>query len=277
MAYFLLYLFTFIVLRKKGIHSNLIDFFFLLYPSFLLYSSLALRETLITFLMIFAIYFYIIKKNKLYSLLFSLPLFLIKIQNFLIFLLTVFVYSLLKKKSTLRYTLFFVGALFLVFMGDKIPFVSIFIERLDLYRYNLIAENFGYNWDLMETYDYQPFSVGFSMIPLMFKSFVYMLFKPFPWEATNLVQFIQSIENVVTIGLIIFVLKNKVHFPVIKEKILFLNIFLLISMTIYGLVSFNFGTAARFRFSFIVIYLVYYLFLIKSDRFYRNNLFFKYS
>ena len=53
MINFLFYLLSFTYLRKKGISSNSIDFFFLLYPSFLLYSSVALRETLILVFMIF--------------------------------------------------------------------------------------------------------------------------------------------------------------------------------------------------------------------------------
>ena len=51
----------------------------------------------------------------------------------------------------------------------------------------------------------------------------------------------------------------------IKQKILFLNCLLFVSMTINGLVVFNFGTAVRYKFPFIVIYFVYFLYLLKSD------------
>ena len=93
-----------------------------------------------------------------------------------------------------------------------------------------------------------------------------MLFKPFPWEATNLVQLIQSVENIVIAGLIFWILGKRAKTPVIKSKLLFLNILLILSMTIYGLVTFNFGTATRFRFPFIVVYLVFYLYLLRSDK-----------
>jgi hypothetical protein len=118
----------------------------------------------------------------------------------------------------------------------------------------------------MANYDYQPLEVGFSMIPLILKSFVYMLLKPLPWEATNLVQVIQSVENIFIVALIVWVVRIKVHSLIIKRKLVFLNIFLVLSMIIYGLVTFNFGTAARFRFPFIVTYLVFYLYLLRSDK-----------
>ncbi|SVD74645.1 uncharacterized protein METZ01_LOCUS427499, partial [marine metagenome] len=90
----------------------------------------------------------------------------------------------------------------------------------------------------MANYDYQPFTVGFPMIPLVLKSFIYMLIKPFPWEVTNLVQLIQSVENIFIIALIVWVLRKKVYTDIIKRKLIFLNILLILSMTIYGLVTF---------------------------------------
>ena len=266
MINFLLYLLSFVYLRKKGVSSNSVDFFFLLYPSFLLYSSLALRETLIVLFMILSVYFLLVEEKRFTALIFSLPLAIIKIQNFLIFILAYVVYMFLKKRSMPRYLIFFGAGLMIVLFGNRVPQINFFLEKIEYYRYNLIAENFGYNWDFMANYDYQPFEVGFSMIPLALKSFFYMLLKPFPWEATNLVQLIQSVENIFIILLIVWVLRKKVYLLIIKRKLLFLNILLVLSMTIYGLVTFNFGTAARFRSPFIVVYLVFYLYLLRVDK-----------
>tara|TARA_B100001971_G_scaffold211726_1_gene240088 strand:- start:663 stop:1838 length:1176 start_codon:yes stop_codon:yes gene_type:complete len=266
MINFLLYLLSFVYLRKKGVSSNSVDFFFLLYPSFLLYSSIALRETLITLFMILSLYFVLVEEKKLVGFIFSLPLTIMKIQNFLILMLTYIIYVFLKKGSIQRYLIFFGAGLLVLFFGNRIPQINFFLETIEYYRWNLISENFGYNWDFMANYDYQPFEVGFSMIPLLVKSFFYMLFKPFPWEATNLVQMIQSVENIFIVALIVWVLKQKVLTPIIKRKLVFLNLLLIFSMTIYGLVTFNFGTASRFRFPFIVVYLVFYLYFLRSDK-----------
>jgi len=277
MINFLLYLLSFVYLRKKRISSNSIDFFFLLYPSFLLYSSVALREILILVFMILILYFIIVEEKRLTAFILALPLAIIKIQNFLILVLAYIVYLFLRKRSFQRYLIFFGGGLLVILFGNHIPLINVFFERIDYYRWNLIAENFGYNWNFMGGYDYQPFVSGFSIIPLVIKSFVYMLLKPFPWEVTNLVQLIQSVENIFIIALIVWVVKKKIFMPIIKRKLLFLNILLVLSMTIYGLVTFNFGTAARFRFPFIVIYLVFYLYLLRSDRIISRQFFRGYS
>jgi len=266
MINFLLYLLSFVYLRKKGVSSNSVDFFFLLYPSFLLYSSLALRETLIVLFMILSVYFLLVEEKRFTALIFSLPLAIIKIQNFLIFILAYVVYMFLKKRSMPRYLIFFGAGLMIVLFGNRVPQINFFLEKIEYYRWNLIAENFGYNWDFMANYDYQPFEVGFSMIPLALKSFFYMLLKPFPWEATNLVQLIQSVENIFILALLVWVLRKKVLTHIIRRKLIFLNILLILSMTIYGLVTFNFGTAARFRSPFIVVYLVFYLYLLRVDK-----------
>ena len=277
MINFLFYLLSFIYLRKKGISSNSIDFFFLLYPSFLLYSSLALREILILVFMILILYFIIVEEKRLTAFILALPLAIIKIQNFLILVLAYIVYLFLRKRSFQRYLIFFGSGLLVIFFGNHIPIINVLFERIDYYRWNLIAENFGYNWNFMGGYDYQPFVSGFSIIPLVIKSFVYMLLKPFPWEVTNLVQLIQSVENIFIIALIVWIVKKKIFMPIIKGKLLFLNILLVLSMTIYGLVTFNFGTAARFRFPFIVIYLVFYFYLLKLDKLISKQLSKKFS
>ena len=277
MINFLLYLLSFVYLRKKRISSNSIDFFFLLYPSFLLYSSVALREILILVFMILILYFIIVEEKRLTAFILALPLAIIKIQNFLILVLAYIVYLFLRKRSFQRYLIFFGGGLLVILFGNHIPLINVFFERIDYYRWNLIAENFGYNWNFMGGYDYQPFVSGFSIIPLVIKSFVYMLLKPFPWEVTNLVQLIQSVENIFIIALIVWIVKKKIFMPIIKGKLLFLNILLVLSMTIYGLVTFNFGTAARFRFPFIVIYLVFYFYLLKLDKLISKQLSKKFS
>ena len=277
MINFLLYLLSFVYLRKKRISSNSIDFFFLLYPSFLLYSSVALREILILVFMILILYFIIVEEKRLTAFILALPLAIIKIQNFLILVLAYIVYLFLRKRSFQRYLIFFGGGLLVILFGNHIPLINVFFERIDYYRWNLIAENFGYNWNFMGGYDYQPFVSGFSIIPLVIKSFVYMLLKPFPWEVTNLVQLIQSVENIFIIALIVWIVKKKIFMPIIKRKLLFLNILLVLSMTIYGLVTFNFGTAARFRFPFIVIYLVFYFYLLKLDKLISKQLSKKFS
>ena len=93
-----------------------------------------------------------------------------------------------------------------------------------------------------------------------------MLLKPLLWEVDNPFQFIQSLENLVIFAMIIWINRKKVFNEKIKQKILFLNCLLFISMTINGLVVFNFGSAVRYKFTFIVIYFVYFFYLLNIDK-----------
>ena len=92
-----------------------------------------------------------------------------------------------------------------------------------------------------------------------------MLLKPLIWEVGNPFQLIQSLENIVIFVMILIINRYKVHNGKIREKILFLNCLLFVSMTINGLVVFNFGSAVRYKFPFIVVYFVYFFFLLSTD------------
>jgi hypothetical protein len=92
--------------------------------------------------------------------------------------------------------------------------------------------------------------------------------KPLPWEIGNSLQLIQSIENILLlIFLILFTKKayNESAFLTFKWLL-----FLIISLTIYGVVVYNFGTAVRYKFPFIVVYVIglsYDLYKIYGYRF----------
>jgi len=88
---------------------------------------------------------------------------------------------------------------------------------------------------------------------------LYFFIKPLPYEARSVLQLVQSFENIIILGLITAVInrqiKNKIFFD---KKILALNLFFFLSMVLYGYVVFNFGTAARYRFPFVALYLLIY-------------------
>ena len=96
--------------------------------------------------------------------------------------------------------------------------------------------------------------------------------KPLPWDAINSLQAIQSIENMfVLIFLIIFTSLAYKKSVLITNKWL---LFLIFSLTIYGLVIVNIGTSARYRYPFILTYVIglsYELYKMHNFRF--NNIF----
>ena len=98
-----------------------------------------------------------------------------------------------------------------------------------------------------------------------------MLLKPLIWEIDNPFQLIQSLENIIVFGMIIWVNCQKVVNDKIRQKIIFLNCLIFVSMTINGLVVFNFGSAVRYKFPFIVVYFVFFFYLLRSDRLILNQ------
>ena len=113
MINFILYLSIFVFMKKKNISNNAVDYFYLLYPSLMLYSSVALRETLVLLVMIISIYMIVIRNQHIVGIILALPLILFKIQNFLIIVLVLFLYRflyrLVSEKITLSKILFSSG------------------------------------------------------------------------------------------------------------------------------------------------------------------------
>jgi hypothetical protein len=160
------------------------------------------------------------------------------------------------------------------FIPEKIPLVGQLYEKIEWWRFALFADQYGYNEDLiaqMQQY-YEPLGTGLFLIYQIAKYFLYMLLKPLIWEVGNPLQLIQSLENMVIFAMIIWINRQKVVNEKISQKILFLNCLLFVSMAINGLVVFNFGSAVRYKFPFIVIYFVYFFYLLKCDELFLRQL-----
>tara|TARA_Y100000294_G_scaffold172797_1_gene188025 strand:+ start:329 stop:1477 length:1149 start_codon:yes stop_codon:yes gene_type:complete len=267
MMNFLIFLVLFLFIKKFGLHSQKVDYFYLIFPSLLLYSSLALRDMLVLFFMFISIYAVIVKENFFLGLLLGIPILLLKFQNYLIILGGIILFFYLKNAGKRRYLFLGLFVFLAAFIPEKIPIVKQLYEKIEWWRFALFADQYSYNMDVinrMKQY-YEPLGTGIILLYQVFKYFIYMILKPLIWEADNPFQFIQSIENVVIFGMIIWVNHLKIFNEKIRQKILFLNCLLFVSMTINGLVVFNFGSAARYKFPFIVIYFVYFFYLLKSD------------
>lgn len=115
---------------------------------------------------------------------------------------------------------------------------------------------------------YQPINNLFSLIKHSIISFPYFMIKPFPWEAENIFQLIQSIENFLILIFLFFFSKTSYEQSrFITIKWILYSVFV---MTTYSLVVYNYGTSARYRFIFIVLYVIglsYELYKIKGYKF----------
>mgnify|MGYP001184322603 CR=1 FL=1 len=270
MINFMIFLLVFFLIKKFNMSSIKVDYFYLIFPSLLLYSSLALRDMLVLFFMFISVNTLLTKERIFLSLVFGSPLILLKFQNYLMFVVGLILYFYLKNAGRWRY--FFLGSfVFLAaFIPEKVPFVNQLYEKIEWWRFALFADQYSYNWDVIDKMKqyYEPLGTGFILLYQIFKFFIYMLLKPLIWEAGNPFQLIQSLENMIIFAMIIWINWKKVVHEKVRQKILFLNCLLFVSMTINGLVVFNFGSAVRYKFPFIVIYFIYFFYFLKSDELY---------
>lgn len=248
----LVYLFAFIFFLKKNVFEKSTLYFYLIYPSWHLYSSLALRDTLIALFMMLGFY-YSVRGMFFTSFFLILPLLFIKPQNFIIELFFVIVYAIvftdkLWSKPVVRFAFFiFLLISFFLFVNN--------LDYLNYYRSAMYAEDGGDPHLVPQIEDI------LDLFRYGFLSGIYFLAKPFPWEAGNVFQNIQAIESILVCFFIIY-LTFKVY-PLNPKKTIFWVSFLLISCTIYGLVVFNFGTASRYRFPFILTYITFIVYDIR--------------
>ena len=275
MVNFILYLFLFWCLGKWKMFNNTTVFFFLLYPSLLLYSSVGLREVIILLLMIISVQFFVVQERFFLSFIIAIPLLLFRIQNFAIVIMSFFIFMFLSEKLNFRKVILIFSSIFLFLIVKDFP-ISRFtlgefftLEKLEFYREAFYNEELRIGKDV----NYYPISGVSDFIWVSSTNFFYMMFKPFPWESTNILQLFQSFENLIVIGIILWLNKTKIYEKVIKRKKLFLNIFLVVSMTVYGMVVFNYGSAARYRFSFLTIYFLFYFYFLYLDKITLKNKF----
>lgn len=267
MINFSLYFFLFIFLYKRKIlNSKLGVLFFLFYPSLLLYSSLGLRDMLVFSIMFLGIYYLLVKRYLLASIVLSI-LFLVKLQNLVIILGALFLSFLLSRQFNIikRLAAFFLIVLFFSVYDDGYT-----LSKINYYSWKFYLENIK---DINESFI--PYS---SYLDISFKSFikgVYFYFRPLPWFENNLFQLIQFMENLIISIIIIAIWFKNYSLNLWRlYEIKFLNIFLILGIVLYGLVVYNSGTAARYKFPFIGVYVVFsfwYIYKVKFEKFVANK------
>ncbi|OFW81462.1 MAG: hypothetical protein A2W44_12420 [Acinetobacter sp. RIFCSPHIGHO2_12_41_5] len=254
-----LYLCLVFFLYTRGVLNLCTLVFLMLYPSLVLYTSLALRDGLIFFFMMFGFYF-LVQGRFWLSLIISLPLFFIKFQNFFIQLVFIFMYFGFDVRrsglSLQRVVLMFLAAgCFLVLLA---PYLLPYVNK---YRVAMWREDGGDVSDIMEISSALDFLItglsgGFSF-----------LVKPYPWQTTNAVQLIQSVENVVLLMFVAWLTLRCFCYD--RRRTVFWIIYLFSAAAIYGIVVSNYGAAARYRFPFVVSYVVFVVYDVFYSKFSR--------
>lgn len=242
------FIFTIVIawLFKERYISGASLWFAILYPDIVLYSSLALKDSLVMFLMLFG-FIYLIRKNKVKSFLWFLPLYVIKFQNFLIsmFFYAFYFINLKFKKTNSIFSFYIIALVGIVLVISTSYYV---IDDLNRAREGIMI------LDGIDSEYINQLRPGYFLIVDGAKGIIHFLLMPYIWEADGSFQIIQSVVNIfVILFLILYSIK---YYKLNRKKTLFWLMFLLFSMALYSVVISNFGTAARYRFPFIWLYVV---------------------
>ena len=218
--------------------------FMVFYPSLLLYSSLALRDTLVLIFMLLSVIFFI-ENRRLLAVITAFPLLFFKFQNFLLVIVFFVVHLYFSRDSFIhRYRYMFL----IITIASLAPFLMTIIELLDISRLNMFIDDGGRHNSYVHMRTIEDFII------IAMQSAPYFLMKPLPWEADSFLTFLQSFENILILIFLsfIFIRTSKLD----KGITLKWMIYLFAALGIYGLVVYNFGTAVRYKFPFIVIVIV---------------------
>ena len=208
---------------------------------------MGLRDTFVFVFMVMAVQ-WAREGRWLPMLLIFIPLYAIKFQNFFILAPVLAVYLLfgIRHKGV---SVFRGIATLIVGIVSLIVVSPIALPLINLFRSAMYAEDGG-DRDQLELIDGPGEFVAEGLT-----SGFYFLLKPFPWEASGLLQLIQSAENIAIAVLLALIIR--VAWRRVPKKLIFWLLFMAFALSIYGLVVFNYGTAARYRYPFLVIFVVF--------------------
>lgn len=242
-----LYIILFFILYVKKIFTKVSVWFYLLFPSMALYTALSLRETLILFFMILAVVY--ARESKAFkSILCMVPIYFIKFQNFYIVgpvVLLYFLFNVAKKGMGLTKALI-IGVIGLVSLLASAPIALPLVNR---FRVAMFVEDGG------DPNNIKLISGAGDFVIQGLTSGFYFLSKPLPWEASSALQLIQSFENLAVLAILFLITRQAWRKS--PDKLAFWLLFLALSMSVYGLVVANYGTAVRYRYAFVVMYVLF--------------------
>jgi hypothetical protein len=265
-------LITFLWLKRFFEDENEILVYFLI-PSIIVYSSLAIRDTLIIAISIFFI-INLIRGRWAWSLLFLLPLFILKVQMFAI-LLVYFLATVIFQAHRTRYLFFFFIIVFVIF---GLVFENPILEVLNRFRLAFIAEDFvGFDgsrsyagWNLYGDGEDSVLKLNsiFEAMFLGIQNLPILMLIPLPWNWSNIFYPIQTLESIFLIYLFFYLSKKQKIY--LDNQYLLLVFILIMGLSIYSLLLANEGTFVRYRFSMFYPFLIGLLYLT-SQGYERNK------
>lgn len=242
-----LYSALFFWLYKKNVFTPFSLWFYLLYPSLALYTGMGLRDTFIFMFMVVAVQW--TREGRWWLAIVPLYLlYLIKFQNFFILgpILLLYVILGIRQTGISGSKAFVVLILSAVSLAAVSP---IALPEINKFRIAMYAEDGG------AVEDVELINGPAEFVTSGLVSGIYFLSKPFPWEAGNPLQLAQAAENLLILLLLYFMVRVALRRA--PRKLMFWLLFMALALSVYGLVVFNYGTAARYRYPFVVIFVLF--------------------
>lgn len=254
-----LFIWSLVYINYKEKIPIILKIFFLFSPSVILFSSLSLKDLLVTTLMFMSFYF--LFQRKIYEILIGIfllfYLYLIKFQNsFLVVFAFIFYFLFIYIKKNPRYLLliFILISIIFYFQGESI--LEAIIYKINLYRFGFFSEEYGEYKNLAADFIYNEhykLYLNWDLAPKAIKGFFSFLFL-IP-DANNDYYFIffaniKLIVNVIFLTIIFFFFYKKN-----PANTIFWGANLLSSIFLYSLIVFNKMTIIRYEFPLILFYL----------------------
>jgi hypothetical protein len=255
-----------IYLIKSNYLSNNQALIILLYPSLFIYSSLLLKEMIIIAFLVLA-YIYLTEKRYSISLSLILATSLIKpylpIMFFIIYVIY-FCFFIQRYKSDFYLSFFMLIALIFFINLDNInDNINFLIDRLNLLIYNFYLEDNNYS---AEARSFSTSLIGFNLDSLIYiiQSIIAYFFKPMIFNASNIFQIAQSIENIIIFVLLVHFLKE-LYLKDIKKTYFFIFSIIFTSIP-YAIIVSNIGTLSRYRFTILIIFILIIFFELNTNK-----------
>lgn len=236
-----------IYLYQKKYVNNASLIFLLFTPSILLYSSLALKETLIyaTCVLSFILFY---EKRIFYFIIISIALFFLK-PIILTILITSFVIAWIseKIKNKFNVSLFKIYSIaILIALLVALVNIDLILVEINKLRYSQWAN------DLFPPYLYTEINKGNLLYEFFLQGVLNFYFSPYLSNFNNIFKLVQFMENIFLIAFIIYNFNNTIKAKYSMFPILFLLFF---SLLLGGLV-FNSGTLTRYKVEIVLVYVV---------------------
>lgn len=248
-------------LIKLGVDRNIAYMIFLI-PGLHFWTSVIGKDSLILFFLAFFFHFYIDKKF-IYSIIFLIPVFLIRPHIGIVFFLAVALNEVIIKKGNLKFLLLLIVLCGIVTFFNVPQIQKLIFNSSDALGYNFIEKIFiELNTQSLK---FSQSTSGYDSSNIYLNIFNYIIF-PIEFVVRNNSLSVNGfilVEILTLIFLITLISQQKNEFKIDKRIIYFLCICIFIYLMLLPQVYFNYGLNARQKWM-IIPFIIYFSFLLKN-------------